>query len=75
MRVEEDWEVVLNDPGEDIDAPQFHTIISPFANLDSFHLQVCWNYRETPEFRPGGMQLIAWLGDWCVGNKSYCSVS
>ncbi len=70
MRVEEDWEVVLNEPGENVDAPQFHTIISPYASLDSFHLQVCWNYRELPDFAAGGMQLVARLGDWCVGRKT-----
>lgn len=70
MRVEEDWEVVLNEPGESVDAPQFHTIISPYASLESFHLQVCWNYRELPEFAAGGMQLVAWLSDWSVGRKT-----
>jgi hypothetical protein len=70
MRVEEDWEVVLNEPGENVDAPQFHTIISPYASLDSFHLQVCWNYRELPEFAAGGLQLIARAGDYCVGRKT-----
>ncbi len=71
MRVEEDWEVVLNQPDPDVDAPQFHTVCSPFGNLDSVYLQAYWNYREQPEFLAGGMQLTAWLGDWCVGSKSY----
>ncbi len=71
MRVEQDWEVVLNEPGTDIDAPQFHTVISPFGNLDSFYLQVCWNYREEPDFVPGGMQLQAWQGEDPAGKKSY----
>ena len=70
MRVEEDWEVVLNEPGENVDAPQFHTIISPYASLESYHLQVCWNYRELPDFAAGGMQLVARAGDWCVGSKT-----
>jgi hypothetical protein len=71
MRVEEDWEVVLNEPNLDMDAPQFHTVCAPFSNLDFFYLQVCWNYREQSEFAAGGLQLIAWAGDWCVGQKSY----
>jgi len=71
MRVEEDWEVVLNEPGSDVDAPQFHTIISPYANLDSYHLQVCWNYREQYDFAAGGMQLLAWKGEASAGYKSY----
>lgn len=71
MRVEEDWEAVFNEPDGDVDAPQFHTIISPFADLDYFYLQVCWNYREQPEFVAGGLQLLAWEGEWPVGKKSY----
>ncbi len=66
MRVEEDWEVVLNEPDLDVEAPQFHTVCSPFGNLDSVYLQAYWNYREQPDFLAGGMQLAAWLGDYCV---------
>lgn len=70
MRVEEDWEVVLNEPSEDIDAPQFHTIIGPHSNPDSLYLQVCWNYRDQPTFAAGGMQMVAWFVDSCVGRKT-----
>ena len=71
MRVEEDWEVVLNEPEAALNAPQFHTVCAPFSSLRCFYMQVCWNYRDQTEFAPGGMQLIAWLGDWCVGRRNY----
>ena len=71
MRVEEDWEVVLNYPDSDVEAPQFHTVISPFAHVDSFHLQITWNYREETDFAGGGMQLRAWNGEFAAGSKSY----
>jgi hypothetical protein len=70
MRVEQDWEVVLNQPDEGVDAPQFHTVISPFAELDSLYLQICWNYREQPQFMPGGLQLIAWNGEYYAGTRN-----
>lgn len=71
MRVEQDWEVVLNEPDRDVDAPQFHTVISPYSDLDSFHLQISWNYRESELFSGGGMQLRAWCGEFPAGSKSY----
>lgn len=71
MRVEQDWEAVLNEPGSDVDAPQFHSVISPYADLDSYYLQISWNYREQYDFTPGGMQLQAWWGDYPAGSKSY----
>lgn len=71
LRVEEDWEVVLNEPEADVDAPQFHTVIAPYSHMDSFNFQVCWNYREGYDFAAGGMQLRAWYGDYPVGKKSY----
>lgn len=60
MRVEEDWELVLNEPGEGLNAPQFHTVMSPFGHTDGGYAQVSWNYREVPEFAAGGLQLQAW---------------
>lgn len=62
-RVEEVWEAVLNDPGEFIDAPQFHTVMSPVGTVDGVHFQVCWNYRELPSYVSGGMEYMGWDAD------------
>ncbi len=62
-RVEEDWKLVLNEPGTEINAPQFHTAMSPFGNLQQQYAQVLWNYREAPDFLPGGLQLESWNGE------------
>jgi hypothetical protein len=70
MRVEEDWEVVLNEPSLDVDAPQLHTVISPFGHLDSLHAQITWNYRELPDFQCGGLQIQAWDAGNCLGKRS-----
>jgi len=70
LRIEEDWELVVNEPNDDTTAPQFHTIMSPSANLDSFHAQTLWNYRETPNFVPGGVQLHSYNGENLVRKRS-----
>ena len=57
VRVEEDWMLVLNEPDGNVDSPQFHTVMSPFSDASSFFAQVLWNYRETPDFVTGGVQL------------------
>ncbi|MFO0840112.1 MAG: hypothetical protein U1D55_16515 [Phycisphaerae bacterium] len=60
VRVEEDWGLVLNDPESELYSPQFHTIMSPTEGLDSLYGQVLWNYSESPDFSPGGLQLSFW---------------
>lgn len=68
--VEEDWELVLNDPNDNVIAPQFQTVMSPTADLDGYYAQTLWNYRETPEFTPGGVQLESYLSDKLLRTRS-----
>jgi hypothetical protein len=70
VRVEEDWELDLNEPNDDTTAPQFHTVMSPTADLDSYHAQTLWNYRENPNFVPGGVQLHSYNGESLVRMRS-----
>lgn len=64
VRVEEDWALLLNDPDNEVAAPQFHTVMSPVGDLDAHYALVTWNYREDysyeGDFAPGGVQLQAW---------------
>lgn len=71
VRVEEDWELVLNAPNGDLLAPQLHTVLSPFADLDTCYAQISWNYREVPDFAPGGFQVQAWANDTVVAARSF----
>ncbi len=73
VRVEEDWQLVLNEPDGDMVAPQFHTAISPYASMDLLCAQVTWNYWELPEYQPGGLQLQAWSGERSVYETSFGS--
>jgi hypothetical protein len=63
LRIEEDWEIVLTDPVDDLQVPQFHTVMSPYAGQDSTYFQVSWNYRDEPDFQAGGLQLQVWSGE------------
>lgn len=60
VRVEEDWVMVLNEPNYSTDAPQLHTMMSPYPEIGSFYGQISWNYRDQPEYRSGGMQMSLW---------------
>ncbi len=70
LRVEEDWELDVNEPNDDTTAPQFHTVMSPMPDLDSYYAQTLWNYRETPNFVPGGVQLHSYDGENLLRNRS-----
>ena len=70
VHVEEDWMLVLNEPDGSVDSPQFHTIMSPFGDADSFYAQVLWNYRETPNFTSGGVQLQSYEGESLIRRRS-----
>jgi len=71
IRVEEDWVMVLYEPNDALTTPQFYTVMSPHDHLDSFFAQVTWNYREDPDFTPGGMQIQAWDTEYLVTEKSF----
>ena len=68
--VEEDWSMVLSEPNDQIYSPQFHTVMSPTTSLDGNFAQVVWNYRETPDFTAGGIQLQSYEGDYLLRVRS-----
>jgi len=70
MRVEEDWEIILNEPDANVNAPQFHTAMSPFSNADSLFIQITWNYQEVPDASAGGLQIQAWHYDNLLAKKN-----
>jgi len=70
VRIEEDWMLVLNEPDEDVDSPQFHTVMSPSNTTDSNYAQVLWNYREVSGFVSGGVQLNSYDDDFRLRYRS-----
>jgi hypothetical protein len=70
IKVEEDWQLVLNVPDNNVNCPQFHTVISPGPDLTGLYFQIDWNYREQPDFSSGGLELLTWSGDSLVRHRS-----
>jgi len=75
VKIEEDWKLVLNEPNNAGNSPQFHTIMSPYGDLMNVYLQTTWNYWETPEFNPGGLQLQARYNDFYIYGEGYLGSS
>jgi len=71
LRVEEDWELVLDAPSGAIDVPQLMTVMSPKADLSDLYGMVTWNYREVPNFQAGGLQLQSWADDLFLYSKNF----
>ena len=71
IQVEEDWQLVLNEPDDGLTTPQFHTAMSPFGHTDSLFAQVTWNYREIPDFSAGGLQMQGWHEDGVLTDRSF----
>ncbi len=70
IRVEEDWELVVNEPNDGTQSPQFHTVMSPDGTVDGYFAQTLWNYRETPDFAAGGVQLQSYNGEELLRTRS-----
>jgi hypothetical protein len=62
-RVEEDWELVVNDPDDDYNSPQITCTMSPVGGTSGLHVTFELNHRTQPDFIDGGMQLQMWCGE------------
>jgi hypothetical protein len=58
-RVEEDWELVVNDPDTNDNSPQVTCVIAPLT-VDSGYLAVDVNFHSQPEYSAGGVQMHIW---------------
>ncbi len=63
LKVEEDWTLMLIQPQTEVNAPQFHTVLSPFGVLGPVYFQFTWNYRPEGEYEAGGLQAQVWHND------------
>lgn len=63
MRVEEDWELFVTEPDEQLDAPQIVMVAKPYGDADNLQLQVDLNHASFPDYSTGGIQLRASRGD------------
>lgn len=66
VRVEEDWQLHVIQPDEQLDAPQVTTTMIPFADCDDLLLQVDLNHATNPTFSKGGLQVRACIETDCL---------
>lgn len=63
--VEEDWELVINEPDAENAAPQVTCLMAPVDNADGVYSLMEVNHASLPDFSAGGLQLQVWSGeDW-----------
>lgn len=67
VRVEEDWELVVDSPDPNNTAPQVTCTIAPTGQLDSVYATLEVNHQSQPAFAPGGIQLQLWNGETYLG--------
>ena len=69
-RVEEDWELVIDQPDLLAEGPQITTSMSPKLGLTGRFVVLNLNYRSQPSFQPGGLELVAYNTDRVVGTST-----
>jgi len=62
-QIQEDWQLVIGTPDVTGAGPQVSTILSPVSDGSSPFFIFNLNYRESPSFSPGGMEVQIWSGD------------
>ncbi len=71
VRVEEDWELVVDTPVADSAAPQVTCTFSPVSHVDGLHATLEINHQSLPYFQAGGLHLQLWQGENALNsNKS-----
>lgn len=63
VRIEEDWELQVKIPNNDVTAPQIITAWSPLGDLAGVHATFEINHIASVSFASGGLHLSTWCGD------------
>jgi hypothetical protein len=58
-RVEEDWQLVIDQPDINNDGPQVTCVISP-QTVDAVYAAFDINFHSQPDYTPGGLQMHVW---------------
>src|SRR5262245_4868156 len=69
-RVEEDWQVVIDDPNPDEVGPQITTCMSPVSDDSTPFVAFDLNYRDHPSFQTGGLQVKVYSNGDVLGSSS-----
>ena len=68
--IEEDWVLVVADPDPIGIGPQITTVMSPDGGDTVKFVAFDMNYREYPNFAPGGLQTQIWAADQVIGTST-----
>lgn len=60
VKVQEDWEFVLNEPDPTLSAPQINMVMSPDNDIAHCYFAFEINHASSPDFEAGGMQTQHW---------------
>jgi hypothetical protein len=66
VQVEEDWELLLGEPDQNVCGPQIATTMSPFNNISDTFFTFEINHRSAPYWTAGGLTIHQWSGDWRI---------
>jgi hypothetical protein len=66
VSVEEDWELVLGEPDQNVCGPQVVTTMSPFNNINDTFFTLEINHRSAPYWTAGGLSIHQWSGEWRI---------
>jgi len=65
-QVEEDWELVLGQPDQNVCGPQVLTTMSPFNDINDTYFTLEINHRSAPYWTAGGLSIHQWSGEWRI---------
>jgi len=66
VRVEEDWELVVNEPDELVHCPQLTIYLTPDVNRSDMYFQLQLNHAAEASFSGGGFRVSALQNEWSV---------
>jgi len=70
VQVEEDWELVVQEPDSDTTAPQVTCMMSPTGDEDGLHMTFELNHKSGAQFVQGGLTMQLWNGEsWVSTNR------
>lgn len=71
VRVEEDWELRVDQPDANSNGPQVSCALSPYSHLEGVHAVFELNHRNLPTFVSGGMQLQVWNYETPLASRKF----
>jgi hypothetical protein len=63
VRIEEEWELRVETPDRELDAPQIVMAFSPLGDISGLHATFELNHISSVLYAPGGLHLSVWNGE------------